>query len=546
MTSVLLAGSDLQRVVIVGAGHGGCSVASLLRKSGYQGEVVLLSGEADLPYHRPPLSKRLLNSDLHQLLLEPEFYEEQNIDLKLSSVVVDLNVSKASVTLSDSSIIEYGVLVLATGVSASTLPILDASRVNVHEIRDISQARQLAQQLPSGQKLVVIGGGWIGLEIAASARVAGLDVTVVARGSTLLSRVASPELASFLLDAQSAHGVSVIFDEVVTGVESREGVVEALVLSSGRKLECDSVVVGIGAETNLDLARAAGLDVDSGIIVDDDARTSRAQIYAVGDITSRPVAGHDALVRFESIPSATEQAHQAVSSMLGLDAPKEETPWFWSDQFDLKIQIVGLRGQSDRVTVRNFRDEKSRFTVFHTRGQKLLCLEAINSPGDFMVAKQFIRDARDINVEALADENTSLIDTVISVHREDEAGEPSIPSQLEDLPGPGDVDGLARITFVKRDGVATTIDIEDGQTLMQGAVRNNVAGIEAECGGMATCGTCHVYVDEPWASQLPEMEYEEDVLIEFIENQQPNSRLGCQLFACKDLDGMVVRVAIGN
>lgn len=543
-------GADPKRIVIVGAGHGGCSTASLLRQFGYDGEIVLVGNETHLPYHRPPLSKKLLSLDMEQLLHEADFYTQQNIDLRLGKAVLAINPELQTISLSDDDSIRYDDLVLATGVCARMLPPeLASARGNVHEIRTLGQARELASQLRQGQRIVVVGGGWIGLEMAASAREAGLDVTVVVRGSALLSRVASVELSEFVLARHRANGVDVLFEEEVARLESVGGIVHSVILSSGRELDCDHVVIGIGSDTDLSLARAAGLEVNDGIIVDNAARTSVDHIYAVGDVTSRPVVGHGELLRVESLPSTVEQSRQAVSNILGLAAPHVEAPWFWSDQFDMKLQIVGLRSEADCVTVREYPEDTSRFAVFHTRGDVLLCVEAVNSPGDFMVGKQFIRDERRLDLVKLSNMEIDL--AAVAETTQDEgrpvAGQSELSGELSpaliDLPGPGGIDGIARVTFVKRDGDATTIDIEDGLTLMQGAVRNNVPGIVAECGGMATCGTCHIYVDDPWADQLPEPEYEEEVLIEFIEHQRPSSRLGCQILASSEVDGMVVRVA---
>jgi len=268
----------------------------------------------------------------------------------------------------------------------------------------------------------------------------------------------------------------------------------------------------------------------------------------VGDMTRRPVSLHEGLLRLESIPSAVEQARQAVASILGKPAPAPEVPWFWSDQFDLKLQIAGLLRDTDTATVRAD-PAANRLAVFHTKAGRLIAVEAVNAPADFMAGKQMIRDGAELDLTALADGAVALDQVAASAPGAAEPEPAAAPAPASangaaqtELPGPGGKAGEPRVTYVQHDGQVDSVDIPVGLTLMDGSVRNNLPGIIAECGGMCSCGTCHVYVDDPWKEQLEEPEYEEEDLLEFIEGRRPNSRLSCQIVMNDELDGLTVRV----
>jgi ferredoxin len=374
-------------------------------------------------------------------------------------------------------------------------------------------------------------------------------VTVLEREERLLSRVASTELSRYLTDYHSNAGTNIVTSAQVSGFAagSRRSVASVL-LGDGRSIRCDRVLVGVGAVAEDDLARAAGLECEDGVVVDDCARTSDPRVYAVGDMTRRPLEFYDGRFRLESIPSAVEQARQAVASILGQPAPHPEVPGFWSDQFDLKLQIAGLLLEPDAVTVRSDGDS-SKFAVFHTRQGRLVAVEAVNAPAEFMAGKRMIRDQLELDLEALGDSSVGLDQIVAKTPapapapRAAEPKVPAVPPEAPaDLPDAGGKPGEPRVTFIQSDGQVNSVDVPAGLTLMDASVRNNLPGIIAECGGMCSCGTCHVYVQEPWNEQLPEPEFEEEDLLEFIEGRQPNSRLSCQLVLGDELDGLVVRV----
>jgi 3-phenylpropionate/trans-cinnamate dioxygenase ferredoxin reductase subunit len=546
MSDVRLA--DSGRVVVVGAGHGGGTVATTLRQQGFGGDIVIIGAEPVGPYHRPPLSKSLLKGNLEQPLQAKTFYHEQDITLRTGTRVVSIDREARAAILLDGETVSYDILIIATGARARRLPIPGHDLEKVYELRTVTDARVLHDALTPGRHLAIVGGGWIGLEVASSARAAGVDVTVIEREERLLARVASREVSSFLTDYHRARGTEILTAAQVSALERGERhSVGAVALSDGRSIACDRVLIGIGAVADDELARMAGLRCEDGIVVDLHARTEDPYIYAVGDVTRRPLASHVGLFRLESIPSAVEQARQAVASILGKPAPMPEVPWFWSEQFDLKLHIAGLLIDTDRATVRE--DGGDKLAVFHTRHGRLIAVEAINASAEFMAGKTLIRDAVQLDLEKLSDSAVSLSEIAAAAPEMATVSVPTAPAAPEQPPAvgalsePGGIPGRPRVTFIQPDGEVATVDVAEGLTLMDASVRNNLRGIIAECGGMCSCGTCHVYVEEPWEQRLPEADDEEQDLLEFIEDRRSNSRLSCQIVMDDELDGLVVRVA---
>jgi 3-phenylpropionate/trans-cinnamate dioxygenase ferredoxin reductase subunit len=544
---------QLRRIVVVGAGHGGGTAAALLRQQGFDGEVTLIGAEPVGPYHRPPLSKSLMKDDMEQPLLPQTFFREQRIDLRTGVAVASIDREAGAVVLGGGERIGYDALVLATGARARRLPVPGADLEKVYELRTLSHARVLHDVLAPGHHLAIVGGGWIGLEVAASALEAGVAVTVIEREDRLLARVASPELSSFLTDYHLARGTAVITSAEVAALEpDARGLVRAVTLADGRTIACDRALIGVGAVAADELARDAGLRCEDGVVVDSQGQTDDPRIWAIGDVTRRSVPLHDGLLRVESIPSALEQARQAVASLLGAPAPAPEVPWFWSDQFDLKLQIAGLMRGTDATVVRSD-PGANKLAVFHLRGDRLIALEGVNAAGEFMAAKSLIRDQPALDPERLADPEVRLDQLAERSPRApadvaSAAATELAPAMPEPAPAtteaaPPSTPGKPRVTYVQPDGEQASVTIDVGRTLMEGSVRNNLPGIIAECGGMCSCGTCHVYVDARWSELLPEPEYEEADLLEFLEGRADNSRLSCQIVMTDELDGMVVQVA---
>ena len=393
-------------VVIVGAGQAGGALAGALRVGGYTEPVTIIGTEPLAPYQRPPLSKAWLKGEaaMNDLLLRPlAFYAEKNITLKPSSTVVSIDRAQLSIRLDDGATMGYDKLVLATGSRLRALAVDGARRSGVFELRSVADAERIKAALGPGKRLVVVGGGYIGLEVAASARTIGAEVVVIEREARLLARVASATLSDFFARCHADHGVTLVLGATVSGFEQVAGAVSGVRLADGRVFPCDAAVVGIGALANDALARDAGLACDDGVIVNAQCRTSDDAIYAIGDCTRRPVPRYDRMVRLESVPNAIEQAKQAAADIGGKPPPKADAPWFWSDQYDVRLQIAGLPFEVAREVVRGD-PAGGRFAVFHLdAGKRLQALEAVNSAAEFVAARQWVVNAQVIDPARAAD-----------------------------------------------------------------------------------------------------------------------------------------------
>lgn len=397
-------------IVILGAGHAGGTLAALLRQYGHEGPITMVGEEPIPPYQRPPLSKAWLKgeADAESLALKPlAFYAEQNIDFLPNTRAVKLDRAHRTVTLEDGSSTPYDVLVLATGARAIALPIAGSDLKGVMFLRTAADAEQLKATVGPGKRLAVVGGGYIGLEVAASGRALGADVVVLEKEERLLARVANPTLSAFFKAYHEARGVAFELGCSVTGFEGRDGKVTGVKLADGRVVACDAVVVGVGAVPNQEIAESAGLECGRGVVVDLEARTSDPAIFAIGDVTHRPMPLYERMFRPESVPSALEQAKQAACAITGRPPPPPEVPWNWSDQYDIKLQIAGLPFDADQVVVRGD-PASAKFAVFHLKGDRLQSVEAINAPPEFMMGKQLIGNRKPVDKARLADPSVSM------------------------------------------------------------------------------------------------------------------------------------------
>jgi 3-phenylpropionate/trans-cinnamate dioxygenase ferredoxin reductase subunit len=403
---------DQPGIVIIGGGHAGGSAAAFLRQYGWAGRITLIGAEPVLPYHRPPLSKAWLKgeADAASLALRPDkFYADSRIDLRLNTVATRIGRAAKTVELADGESIAYDHLILALGARPRRLTIPGADLAGVLELRTVADADRLLSVLGPGRTLAIVGGGYIGLEVAASARALGTEVVVIEREPRLLARVASPELSSFFQRFHSAKGVTL---ELNAGVAALEGTdrVEAVLLSDGRRIACNAVLIGVGGIPNDDLARQAGLGCDGGIEVDLAARTADPAIYAIGDCTRRPLPHYGRSFRLESVPNAIEQARQATTSICGRPPPVPEIPWFWSDQYDLRLQIAGLPFDATQTVLRGTPASAS-FAVFHLGPDATVrSVEAVNAAPEFMAGKLLIAKRHPVSRERLADMAVSMKD----------------------------------------------------------------------------------------------------------------------------------------
>ncbi len=399
---------SIDKTVIIGAGHGGVATALELRKRGFEGAIDLLNAEPGLPYERPPLSKAwLISDDDHKATLANEqMFSSVDINFHPSTRATSINRQEKSLTTEGGIIFPYDALILAMGGIARPLPLPGIDAKNVHALRFAADAEKLRSSFSAGGHIGIIGAGYIGLEVAASARKMGLEVTVIELASRCMMRTASEEISEFYENFHRNQGVRFIHNVGVKEVITTNDLATGLKLDNGDQLDCDHVLLAAGGLPDDILAVTADLDSENGIIVDEDARTSDPSIFAIGDIARRPTQFANTNMRIESVQNAQEQAKLAAAAIVGQDRPKPEVPWFWSDQYDLKLQIAGIiRGREERI-VRT--EGESRFAVFHYQAEQLTAVEAVNAPVCYMAARKAFGMGKTINRAMAGDPNADL------------------------------------------------------------------------------------------------------------------------------------------
>ena len=394
-------------IVIVGGGHAAGQAAASLRQEKYEGEILIIGDEPHIPYQRPPLSKQYLSGEygLDRVHLRPaRFYESKAIDVRSGVRVERIDPDSRAVACSDGAEIGYHKLLLATGARPRKLAAKGGDLAGIHYLRTIADVDAIKQEFVPGRRIAIVGGGYIGLEVAAIAIEAGLIVTVLEMEDRILGRVTTPALSAFYEDVHRDKGVTIrtgMRAESFAGVDSLTGVVCA----GGETVPADLAVVGIGIQPNVELAEAAGLDCTDGIVVDEYTRTSDPNIFAAGDCTNHPNPVLGRRLRLESVPNAMEQSRVAAANLADNPKPYANVPWFWSDQYDLKLQMVGFATEAEHQVVRG--DPGARqFAVFHLSGETLVAADAVNSAREFMVARQLV--GKRVDAGGLADPNVEL------------------------------------------------------------------------------------------------------------------------------------------
>ncbi|MBM4226757.1 MAG: pyridine nucleotide-disulfide oxidoreductase [Gammaproteobacteria bacterium] len=399
----------MTRHVIIGAGQAGLQIVESLRKEGFSGEIALIGDEASAPYQRPPLSKKYLLGQItaeRLLFRAPEHYGRLGVELRLSTRVTAIDPAAHTVTLAEGSQLEWDRLALATGARVRKLGVPGAEDPRVHVLRGVEDAEALRQGLEQAARVVVIGGGFIGLEVAAIARKLGLEVKVVEAQSRVLPRVVAPLVSTFFHELHTGHGVRILLDQQVAALVPSA---DALTVQTqdGTVIPADLVVVGIGVLPNTELAEAAGLACDAGIVVDEFARTSHPHIVSAGDCTRHRNLLFAAPHRLESVQNAVDQAKVAASTMLDAPVPYAQVPWFWSDQYDVKLQMVGISTGHDSLVVRGVPGPDG-FSVFYRSGDRVIAVDSINKPAEHMAARKLIAAGGQCDPERLADTSTDL------------------------------------------------------------------------------------------------------------------------------------------
>lgn len=381
-------------VIVIGAGQAGLQTIMSLRQNGYDGGITLIGDEAFLPYQRPPLSKAYLSGKMERerLFLKPDnFFAENDVDVKLNSSVTEIDRTAKTVTLQDGATLGYEKLVIATGSRPRLLDLPGRALDNIFDLRGMADIDAMQPHFIAGKKLVVIGGGYIGLEAAAVAADMGLTVTVLEAAPRLLARVAEPEISAFYDRIHKQHKVSIITESRIEGFAG-DGTVSNVKMADGSVIEADLVITGIGILPNIEIAEAAGLDIENGIIVNDLGQTSDADIFAAGDCTFHPNDVLGRTLRLESVPNAIEQGKAVASAICGAPKPYHQVPWFWSDQYDVKLQIAGVPLQVDNKVLRGD-DSSNSFAWFYFTGDKLTGVTAVNRPAEFMAGRMLIEKA---------------------------------------------------------------------------------------------------------------------------------------------------------
>ena len=400
-----------ETIAIVGAGHAAGQAIATLRQKKFDGRIVLIGDEPYLPYQRPPLSKKYLAGELaaERLYVKPAaFYDDAQIELRLNTRVSNIDRSARRLTTIDDGEFAYDKLILALGSRVRKLQVEGSELEGIHYLRGIADVDAIRTAASTGKRVVIVGAGYIGLEVAAVCRQRGLDVTVIEMADRVMSRVVSPQVSDFYQETHASHGVKLLLS---TGLSSfhGDGKVRSVITSDGQTLAADFVVIGVGILPNVELAESAGLEVDDGIVVDDQCQTSDADIYAVGDCTSHPNAIYDTQLRLESVHNALEQAKTAASNICGVETHYSQVPWFWSDQYDLKLQIAGLSQGYDRAILRGD-PESASFSCLYLKDGILIAVDAINAPKDFLQSKVLIAERARIEPKRLANADVALKD----------------------------------------------------------------------------------------------------------------------------------------
>jgi 3-phenylpropionate/trans-cinnamate dioxygenase ferredoxin reductase subunit len=396
-----------QTSLIVGASHAGTQLALSLRQGGWSGRIVLIGDEPVNPYQRPPLSKDILSGakSFEQIPIRPgSVLESSGIELILGHRVENIDRSSKTVTLDDGSSLGYDKLALTLGAYPATIPVTGVDKHGVYYLRNLADVEQIRPHIGHGKSAVIVGGGYIGLEAGSVLRRTGMRVTVLEALPRVLQRVTAPVVSTFYERLHDEEGLRVVTGCLVTSIEGDKRV-ERVFCADGSEFDAGLVIIAVGVLPNTGLAEAAGLDVEDGILVDEFTRTSDPDIVAAGDCTRHYNPIYRRRVRLESVQNAMDQAKTAAATLNGMPEPYHALPWFWSDQYDVKLQIAGLSQGYDNIVLRGNPDNGRSFAVFYFKGDRLLAVDAINRPGEFMAGKKLLLQGASVDKSRLSDES---------------------------------------------------------------------------------------------------------------------------------------------
>ena len=398
----------MEHIIVAGAGQAGSTLAETLRSEGFAGRLTLVGAEPVPPYQRPPLSKGYLLGDVsrERLFLRPgDFYAEHDIDLRLGQPACDIDTVARTLRIGDETL-RYDALALTTGLEPRNLPEdMGGSLGNVYSVRTLADVDAMARPLAEARHVLVIGGGYIGLEAAAVARKLGIEVTLVEAGQRILGRVAAPETSDYFRTLHAANGVEIREALALDHLTGKNGKVCGAALGDGTEIACDAAIVGIGLVPRCAIAEAAGIDTDGGVAVDEFGRSSDPHVWAAGDCAALPFRG--GRIRLESVQNAIDMAEAVARNMLGAETPYRPVPWFWSDQYDVKLQIAGMNTGYERIVLREG-DKPGSTSHWYFAGDRLLAVDAMNDGRAYMVGKRLLEAGRSPDPDAVADPERDL------------------------------------------------------------------------------------------------------------------------------------------
>ena len=403
----------MENLLIIGAGQAAIQCISTLKKEGYSGSITLVGEEEHLPYQRPPLSKGFLEDSVNKERLyfkKLEFFTENKVQLYLGLSAEKLEIANQKVYLSDNSELEFDKLVFATGSRVRYLDFPGSELKSIFYLRDLDDAEAIKKDLETSENLVIIGAGYIGLEAAAIAAKKNKKVTIIEMADRVMNRTVDPQISEYYLNLHESYGVKFHFNTSLETINEVSNSLE-VVCSDGTEVKADSVLIGAGVVPNIELAEEAGIYCDNGIIVDEFGQTNFKNIYACGDCTNHPNKILNKNLRLESVHNAMEQAKTVASSVMNNPMEYNQVPWFWSDQYDHKLQIVGLSGDHDVVTMRGNTND-AKFMLFYTKDEELIAVDAINNPKEFLISRKLVANKVKIKPNVISDLNTNLNDLI--------------------------------------------------------------------------------------------------------------------------------------
>lgn len=403
----------MEDLVIIGAGQSAIQCINSLKKEGYAGSITMIGEEEHLPYQRPPLSKGFLEDSVNKERLyfkKLDFFTENKIQLKLGTSANKVDLENKLVFLSDDTHLSFDKLVFATGSRVRKLDFPGSNLSSIHYLRGLDDAESIKNDLEKSKEVVVIGAGYIGLEVAAIAAKKNVTVSVIEMADRVMNRTVDPQISDYYLKLHQNNGVKFIFNNSLEEIKGSKKV-ESVLCSDGSEIKADMVIIGAGIIPNVELADQAGVFCDNGILVDEFGQTNYKNVYACGDCTSHPNKLLNKQLRLESVHNAMEQSKTVAFSALAKPLEYNQVPWFWSDQYDHKLQIVGLSGEHDNVVMRgNTKDQK--FMLFYTKDNQLIAVNAVNNPKEFLICRKLVANKVKIKSEMISDINTNLNDLI--------------------------------------------------------------------------------------------------------------------------------------